>query len=97
MNRPLTVLGAERRLFFTALIAGAGVFNLLDSLLGGFPICQMQVTNRVAPASDPRQTAVFREQMDQAGPPAALPTQSTRGTAAASLETKFGIFLYKRL
>ncbi len=34
MNRPLTILGAERRLFFTALIAGAGVFNLLHSLLG---------------------------------------------------------------
>jgi type IV secretory pathway TrbD component len=35
MNRPLTILGAERRLFFTALLAGAGVFNLLHSLLGG--------------------------------------------------------------
>jgi type IV secretory pathway TrbD component len=35
MNRPLTILGAERRLFFTALITGAGVFNLLHSLLGG--------------------------------------------------------------
>lgn len=35
MNRPLTILGAERRLFFVALVAGAGVFNLLHSLLGG--------------------------------------------------------------
>ena len=35
MNRPLTILGAERRLFFVALIACAGVFNLLHSLLGG--------------------------------------------------------------
>jgi len=35
MNRPLTILGAERGLFFTALCAGAGVFNLLHSLLGG--------------------------------------------------------------
>ena len=34
MNRPLTILGAERKLFFVALIAGAGVFNLLHSLLG---------------------------------------------------------------
>jgi len=34
MNRPLTILGAERGLFFTALIAGAGVFNLLHSLMG---------------------------------------------------------------
>jgi len=35
MNRPLTILGAERRLFFTALLAGAGVFNLLHSIIGG--------------------------------------------------------------
>jgi type IV secretory pathway TrbD component len=35
MNRPLTILGAERGLFFTALCAGAGVFNLLHSLIGG--------------------------------------------------------------
>ena len=35
MNRPLTILGAERGLFFTALCAGAGVFNLLHSLAGG--------------------------------------------------------------
>lgn len=38
MNRPLTILGAERRLFFTALIGGAGVFNLLHSLLGGLAL-----------------------------------------------------------
>src|ERR1700712_3680599 len=35
MNRPLTVLGAERRLFFVALISGGSVFSLLHSLLGG--------------------------------------------------------------
>ena len=35
MNRPLTILGAERRLFFVALLTGAGVFNLLYSLMGG--------------------------------------------------------------
>jgi type IV secretory pathway TrbD component len=35
MNRPLTILGAERRLFFVALISGAGVFNLVHSLPGG--------------------------------------------------------------
>jgi type IV secretory pathway TrbD component len=35
MNRPLTILGAERRLFFVALLLGAGVFNLLHSLVGG--------------------------------------------------------------
>ena len=35
MNRPLTVLGAERRLFFVALVSGGTIFSLLHSLLGG--------------------------------------------------------------
>jgi type IV secretory pathway TrbD component len=35
MNRPLTILGAERRLFFVALITGGSTFSLLHSLLGG--------------------------------------------------------------
>jgi type IV secretory pathway TrbD component len=35
MNRPLTVLGAERRLFFVALVSGGAIFSLLHSLLGG--------------------------------------------------------------
>ena len=35
MSRPLTILGAERKLFFFAMCIGAGTFNLLGSLLGG--------------------------------------------------------------
>ena len=35
MNRPLTVLGAERRLFFVALISGGSIFSLFHSLVGG--------------------------------------------------------------
>jgi type IV secretory pathway TrbD component len=35
MNRPLTVMGAERRLFFVALITGGAIFSLMHSLLGG--------------------------------------------------------------
>ena len=35
MNRPLTVLGAERRLFFVALISGGAIFSLMHSLMGG--------------------------------------------------------------
>jgi type IV secretory pathway TrbD component len=38
MNRPLTVLGAERRLFFVALISGGAVFSLMHSLLGGIAL-----------------------------------------------------------
>lgn len=34
LNRPLTILGAERKLFFFALVMGACVFNLLNSLIG---------------------------------------------------------------
>ena len=35
MNCPLTVLGAERRLFFVALVSGGAIFSLLHSLFGG--------------------------------------------------------------
>jgi len=35
LNRPLTIMGAERKLFFFALMIGAGVFNLLKTLFGG--------------------------------------------------------------
>jgi type IV secretory pathway TrbD component len=35
LNRPLTILGAERKLFFFALMMGAGVFNLMKTLFGG--------------------------------------------------------------
>jgi type IV secretory pathway TrbD component len=34
LNRPLTILGAERKLFFFALVVAACVFNLFDSLAG---------------------------------------------------------------
>lgn len=35
LNRPLTILGAERRLFFMAAVIGAATFNFFGSLLGG--------------------------------------------------------------
>ena len=38
INKPLTILGAERKLFFVALIMGAATFNLFGSLLGGLLI-----------------------------------------------------------
>ena len=38
LNRPLTILGAERKLFFFALVMGARVFNLLNSLAGAVGI-----------------------------------------------------------
>ena len=38
LSRPLTILGAERKLFFFATCLGAATFNLLASLLGGILI-----------------------------------------------------------
>lgn len=35
LNRPLTILGVERKLFFFALLMGAGVSNLMKTLFGG--------------------------------------------------------------
>ena len=35
ISRPLTILGAERKLFFFAMCVGAGTFNLLGSLCAG--------------------------------------------------------------
>ena len=35
LNKPLTIWGVERRLFFGALIVGAATFNFFNSLLGG--------------------------------------------------------------
>ena len=38
LNRPLTIWGAERRLFFLALMLGAGVFNFFGSVVGGLVV-----------------------------------------------------------
>ena len=38
INKPLTIAGAERRLFFMALVMGSATFNLFGSLLGGLLI-----------------------------------------------------------
>ncbi len=35
INRPLTVGGADRRLFFVALVVGGATFTLFGSLIGG--------------------------------------------------------------
>jgi type IV secretory pathway TrbD component len=35
INRPLTIAGADRRLFFVALVIGGATFTLFHTLLGG--------------------------------------------------------------
>ena len=55
INRPLTILGAERKLFFFSLVMGASVFNLLNNLTGGLGIfLALYLFARWATSSDPQ-------------------------------------------
>src|SRR5689334_1441217 len=55
LSRPLTILGAERKLFFFAMCLGAGTFNLLGSLLGGLLMfLLLYFLARWATATDPQ-------------------------------------------
>jgi type IV secretory pathway TrbD component len=55
LNRPLTILGAERKLFFFALMMGAATFNLLATLLGGILMFfTLYLAARWATTADPQ-------------------------------------------
>ncbi|MGB2590664.1 MAG: VirB3 family type IV secretion system protein [Candidatus Acidiferrum sp.] len=55
LSRPLTILGAERKLFFFAMCLGAATFNLLNSLLGGvLMFLLLYVLARWATQTDPQ-------------------------------------------
>ena len=55
LSRPLTILGAERKLFFFAMCLGAATFNLLGSLLGGILMFLLLfLLARWATATDPQ-------------------------------------------
>ena len=55
LSRPLTILGAERKLFFFAMCLGAATFNLLGSLLGGLLVFLLLYSvARWATATDPQ-------------------------------------------
>jgi len=71
LSRPLTILGAERKLFFFAMCLGAGTFNLLGSLLGGILMfLLLYLVARWATATDPQflrlllRAARFRREYD---------------------------------
>ena len=71
LSRPLTILGAERKLFFFAMCLGAATFNLLGSLAGGLLIfLLLYFLARWATATDPQilrllvRAAKFRSQYD---------------------------------
>jgi type IV secretory pathway TrbD component len=55
LNHPLTILGAERKLFFFSLVVGACVFDLLDSLTGAIGIfLALYLFARWATRTDPQ-------------------------------------------
>jgi type IV secretory pathway TrbD component len=55
LNKPLTIAGAERRLFFLAAVVGAATFNLFGSLLAGLLMfAVLYVLARWATATDPQ-------------------------------------------
>jgi type IV secretory pathway TrbD component len=54
LNKPLTIAGAERRLFFLALVIGGAMFNLFGSLLGGILMfLVLYLLARLATVRDP--------------------------------------------
>jgi type IV secretory pathway TrbD component len=55
LNKPLTIAGAERRLFFLALVMGGATFNLFGSLLSGILMfVVLYILARWATATDPQ-------------------------------------------
>ena len=55
LSRPLTILGAERKLFFFAMCLGGATFNLLGSFVGGVLIFLLLfLLARWATATDPQ-------------------------------------------
>src|SRR3989442_721153 len=75
INKPLTIWGAERRLFFLALIVGAATFNFFGSLAGGLAMfAALYGFARWATATDPQilkillNSSRFKRRYDPAKP-----------------------------
>lgn len=73
LNKPLTIWGVERRLFFLAAMMGAASFNFFGSLPGGLLMfASLYLTARWATARDPQllrillNSARFRSHYDPA-------------------------------
>lgn len=55
INKPLTIWGVERRLFFLALLMGSATFNFFGSLVGGiFMFGALYLLARWTTKSDPQ-------------------------------------------
>jgi type IV secretory pathway TrbD component len=81
LNKPLTIWGVERRLFFLAAMIGGAMFNYFGSLLGGLLMFTgLFAAARWATAADPQMlrillnSARFKTQYD----PAKRPDRSPR-------------------
>jgi len=60
INKPLTIWGAERRLFFLSAIVGAATFNFFGSLLGGLIMfVALFLLARWATAADPEMLRIL--------------------------------------
>ena len=73
LNKPLTIWGVERSLFFLSAVMGAVTFNFFGSLLGGLLMfAALFLAARWATAADPQllrillNSAKFRSQYDPA-------------------------------
>jgi type IV secretory pathway TrbD component len=73
VNKPLTIWGAERKLFFLALVMGAATFNFFGSLMAGLVMfVALYWFARWATVTDPQilrillNSARFRIQYDPA-------------------------------
>ncbi len=55
VNKPLTVMGCDRRLFFAAVTLAAGIWNLLDTLVGGLATALVSIlVGRYITSTDPQ-------------------------------------------
>src|SRR5216684_5712914 len=60
LNKPLAILGVERKLFFLAMLIGAATFNFFGSLLGGLLMfVVLFITLRLATAKDPQMLRIL--------------------------------------
>jgi type IV secretory pathway TrbD component len=73
MNKPLTILGVDRNLFFLALVVGGATFNFFGSLVGGIAMfAALYLFARWATATDPQilrillNSSKFKRQYDPA-------------------------------
>lgn len=89
INKPLMIWGAERRLFFLAVIMGAATFNFFASLFSGLVMfAGLYAFARWATHTDPQilrillNSAKFRSQYDPARRTPLVPVRILRNDTA---------------